>query len=67
MVGRAWETGFLALEGDVLALGDALALLLVQPELRKQMGHAARRAVEERYNWGAVAAQFEHIYRQAQG
>jgi glycosyltransferase involved in cell wall biosynthesis len=54
-------------EGDVVALSDALTLLLVQPELRRQMGQASRRAVEERYNWGVVAAQFERIYRQAQG
>ncbi len=67
LVVRTWEDGILTPEGDVLALSDGLTLLLVQPELRKQMGHAARRAVEERYNWGAVAAQFEHIYRQAQG
>jgi glycosyltransferase involved in cell wall biosynthesis len=67
LVVRPWENGILTREGDVVALSDALTLLLVQPELRRPMGQASRRAVEERYNWGVVAAQFEHIYRQAQG
>lgn len=48
------ETGFLVEYGDVDALADRLIRLLQDEKLRKRMGEAARRHVEENYT-------FEHF------
>ena len=36
-------------------MADAIRSLLLNPERRKQMGRAARHAVETHYNWDRVA------------
>ncbi len=48
------ETGFLVEYGDIDALADRLIRLLRDEDLRKRMGEAARRRVEENYT-------FEHF------
>jgi phosphatidylinositol alpha-1,6-mannosyltransferase len=52
---RDGETGIVVPPTDVDAIGDALRSLLLNPERRKEMGRAARRAVETHYNWDRVA------------
>lgn len=52
---RDGETGIVVPPTDVDAIADALRSLLLNPERRKQMGRAARHAVETHYNWDRVA------------
>ena len=52
---RDGETGIVVPPTDADAISDALRSLLLNPERRKQMGHAARLAVETHYNWDRVA------------
>jgi glycosyltransferase involved in cell wall biosynthesis len=52
---RDAETGIVVPPTDVDAIADAIRALLLNPERRKQMGHAARLAVETHYNWDRVA------------
>jgi glycosyltransferase involved in cell wall biosynthesis len=52
---RDGETGIVVPPTDVDAIADALRSLLLNPERRKQMGRAARLAVETHYNWDRVA------------
>ena len=52
---RDAETGIVVPPTDVDAIADAIRALLLNPERRKQMGDAARLAVETHYNWDRVA------------
>ncbi len=52
------ETGLLVPSENVAALRDALAELLDNIPLRKQMGGASRRRVEEHYSWDGTAQQY---------
>jgi phosphatidylinositol alpha-1,6-mannosyltransferase len=52
---RDGETGIVVPPTDPEAIADALRSLLLNPERRKQMGRAARHAVETHYNWDRVA------------
>ncbi len=52
---RDGETGIVVPPTDVDAIADAIRALLVNSERRKQMGRAARHAVETHYNWDRVA------------
>ena len=52
---RDGETGIVVPPTDVDAIADALRALLLNPERRRQMGRAARIAVETHYNWDRVA------------
>jgi phosphatidylinositol alpha-1,6-mannosyltransferase len=52
---RDGETGIVVPPTDVDAIADAVRSLLLNPERRKAMGAAARRAVETHYNWDRVA------------
>jgi len=52
---RDGETGIVVPPTDVDAIADTIRSLLVNPDRRKQMGQAARRAVETHYNWDRVA------------
>ncbi len=61
------ETGLLVPEKDPDALAAAIVCLLRDPELRTQLGQAARKRVEKELNWPAVARQFEQVYMQVAG
>lgn len=50
-------TGLLAPQDDPASMVDALSRLVEDPELRERLGHAGRRAVEERYTDVVVAQQ----------
>ena len=52
---RDGETGVVVPPTDVDAIADAIRSLLVNADRRRQMGRAARRAVETHYNWDRVA------------
>jgi glycosyltransferase involved in cell wall biosynthesis len=52
---RDGETGVVVPPTDADAIADAIRSLLLNPERRKQMGRAARHAVETHYNWDRVA------------
>lgn len=58
------ETGFLVDVGDADSLATALVRLLDEPELRKQMGHAARRRAEDLFSIRKIVRQRETLYRQ---
>ncbi|MFL5595796.1 MAG: glycosyltransferase, partial [Gemmatimonadaceae bacterium] len=49
------ETGIVVPPADTDAVADAIRSLLLNPERRKEMGRAARHAVETYYNWDRVA------------
>lgn len=52
---RDGETGIVVPPTEPDAIADAIRSLLVNPDRRKQMGRAARHAVETHYNWDRVA------------
>ena len=52
---RDGETGIVVPPSDVDAIAGAVRSLLLNPERRKEMGRAARHAVETHYNWDRVA------------
>ena len=52
---RDGETGIVVPPMDPDAMADVIRSLLLNPERRKQMGRAARHAVETHYNWDRVA------------
>ena len=52
---RDGETGVVVQPTDPDAIADAIRSLLLNPDRRKQMGRAARHAVETHYNWDRVA------------
>ena len=55
-------TGFLVAERDVGALADRLLSLLRNAELRKKMGEAGRRRIEEKFDMSKQAERLEEIY-----
>lgn len=52
---RDGETGIVVPPTDADAIADAIRSLLLNSDRRKQMGRAARHAVETHYNWDRVA------------
>jgi glycosyltransferase involved in cell wall biosynthesis len=54
--------GGIVVEGEVAAIGQAIARLAESPELARSMGEAGRRHVHEHYGWDSVAARMEALY-----
>ncbi len=52
---RDGETGMLVAPNDVDAVAAALRRILANPERRRALGRAGRRAVETHFNWDRVA------------
>lgn len=52
---RENETAFLVPPSDVVLAAEKVAVLLADPDLRRRMGDAARKSVEEHYNWDRMA------------
>lgn len=46
---------------------DHVVSLLAQPEVRRKLGAAGRRLVEDRYNWDTIVASLENLYEQCLG
>ncbi len=51
--------------GDAKQLGDAIDMLIRDPERRRHMGHAARTRVADRFSASAFKAAMEMVYREA--
>ncbi|HZI41735.1 MAG TPA: glycosyltransferase family 4 protein, partial [Gemmatimonadaceae bacterium] len=64
---RDGETGIVVPPTDVDAIADAIRSLLLNEQRRKQMGHAARLAVETHYNWDRVARDTREFTEQVVG
>ena len=61
---RHKENGWLVPARDRLALTNAMANLLRQPELRRQLGRNARRDAVARYSIESYLSEVESLYRQ---
>lgn len=59
------ETGFLVAPGDDRAMGDALARLASDPDLRRRLGAAGRRRVKERFDLPAFCDAHLALYQRA--
>jgi len=59
------ETGRLVPTEDVESLQESLKPLLVDAQMREQMGCAARQRVESAFSWNRVAEQYELILEKA--
>ena len=51
--------------GDSVALARSLREVLIDPQMRREMGRHNRRVVEERYAWSRVIERLEALYREA--
>ncbi len=58
------ENGVLVTPDDAVALADAIAPLLYDPELRSRLGNAARSWVLEHRTWDQVARLYRDAYEQ---
>jgi len=58
------ENGLLFPAGDLEALCAGLERLARDPELRRRLGEAGRRTVEERFSLAEAAAQYAALYRE---
>jgi len=65
LVIRAGENGLLVPPGDAPALAEALDRLLSAPAERKRFGAAARRSVEQTFNWDTVAEELSRCFSAA--
>ncbi len=57
------ETGLLVPSRDPHGLADAILRLATDRELRRRLGEAARRHVEERFTLDACVSRYEKLYR----
>jgi len=55
-------TGFLVPPRDAESLAEKLTVLIEDKRLRKKMGEAARKFVQERYEWEEGAGEMERLY-----
>lgn len=56
------ETGLLVEPGKPKELAAAITRLLGDPALRRRMGDAGRKRVEEKFSWDTIAAQTKELY-----
>jgi glycosyltransferase involved in cell wall biosynthesis len=61
------EAGFTFKSGDAADLADRLRFLLANPAVREAAGRAARRRIQERYQWPQIAAGIERTYFEVMG
>lgn len=57
------QEGYMVPPGDVVALSNALDMLLTRPDLRQRMGEAARHKVESTFSAAHILPQVEQIYQ----
>lgn len=57
--------GLVVPEKDPIALGNALLLLVMQPEARKALGRNARQLIQTTLNWRRVAERFVDVYQES--
>lgn len=56
-------SGILIPPREVIALSDAVERLIVNPELRRQMGFRGKEIVESKFLWDDTATKFNELYR----
>ncbi len=56
------NTGILIPPGDHMALANALEQLITKPELRKEMGDAGKRKIEENFSWEKTINELQNYY-----
>ena len=61
----AWGNGLVYKEGDVKDLYRAMKQLLVDENLRREMGQRSRKIVEERFSWKVIARRFLELVKDA--
>jgi glycosyltransferase involved in cell wall biosynthesis len=61
------EAGFTFKRGSTADLADRLRFLIANPAVREAAGRAARRRIEEQYQWQQVAANIEKAYFEVMG
>lgn len=54
--------GYTFRRGDSADLADRLRFLIANPAVREAAGQAARRRIQEQYDWGKIAADIERAY-----
>jgi glycosyltransferase involved in cell wall biosynthesis len=59
--------GFTFLAGDVNDLSDRLRFLIANPAIREAAGKAARKRVEEEYQWDKISRDIEQAYFEVLG
>jgi glycosyltransferase involved in cell wall biosynthesis len=59
------KTGFLISPGNVEELGETILRLLRHPEIRKQVGEAAREEVKKKYSLQSLGKDLDAIYQQS--
>jgi glycosyltransferase involved in cell wall biosynthesis len=57
--------GLLVEARNAAALAEAIATLIADPVLRRQMGAAGRRIAEQRFSQGQIAGDTLAVYRKA--
>lgn len=62
---RDKETGLLVPPKDPKALADAIIKLLKDEELRRKMGEAGRKRVEEEFTWDRITKKIVRLYKDA--
>jgi glycosyltransferase involved in cell wall biosynthesis len=58
------QNGLVFNVGDPSSLAGAVAVLLERPELREQLGKAARQTIESRYSLDFIADRYVSLYRE---
>jgi len=61
------DAGFTFRRGDVPDLADRLRFLIANPAVREAAGQAAKRRVQEHYQWPKIAAEIERVYYEMMG
>jgi glycosyltransferase involved in cell wall biosynthesis len=56
------DAGFTFRRGDVADLAERLRFLIANPAVREASGEAARRRIQEQYQWNHVASEIERVY-----
>jgi len=56
------DAGFTFRRGDVADLAERLRFLIANPAVREAAGEAAKRRIQEQYQWNHVAAEIERGY-----
>jgi glycosyltransferase involved in cell wall biosynthesis len=61
------ENGLLVPPADSSALAQAIQRMAKSRELRKKFGHAARKTVDEKFNWDTIVGELIALYREKNG
>lgn len=61
------ETGVHVMPRNITSLADGIRRLLHHPELRRRLGHAARRRAETQFAWHVRVAELETTYFETRG